>query len=91
MKFCPKCGSIMMIVRKGEDKIFKCSRCGYEMGIGVGEEQLYRSTVRGEQKILTTKVISRKRGLETRREEELEQAKDSFYEIVLDQMGEYGE
>jgi DNA-directed RNA polymerase subunit M len=55
------------------------------------EEQMYTSTVKREQKVLTTKIIAKKRGLDTKRREELEQAKDSYYEIVLDQMGEYGE
>jgi DNA-directed RNA polymerase subunit M len=41
--------------------------------------------------VLTTKAISRKRQLDTTRQEELEQAKDAYYEVVLDQMGEYGE
>jgi len=91
VKFCPKCGSVMMIVKRGDARVFKCSRCGYEVEVAAGEEQLYRSTVRGEQKVLTTKVVSRKRSVDTSRQEELEQAKDSYYEIVLDQMGEYGE
>jgi DNA-directed RNA polymerase subunit M len=91
MRFCPKCGSIMVLVKREEARLLKCSRCGYEIGMTKEEEQMYTSTVKREQKVLTTKIIAKKRGLDTKRREELEQAKDSYYEIVLDQMGEYGE
>jgi DNA-directed RNA polymerase subunit M len=91
MRFCPTCGSIMVLVKREEAKLLKCSRCGYEIGMTKEEEQMYTSTVKREQKVLTTKIIAKKRGLDTKRREELEQAKDSYYEIVLDQMGEYGE
>lgn len=91
VRFCPKCGSIMVLVKREEARLLKCSRCGYEIGMTKEEEQMYTSTVKREQKVLTTKIIAKKRGLDTRRQEELEQAKDSYYEVVLDQMGEYGE
>ncbi len=91
VRFCPKCGSIMVLVKREEARLLKCSRCGYEIGMTKEEEQMYTSTVKREQKVLTTKIIAKKRGLDTKRREELEQAKDSYYEIVLDQMGEYGE
>lgn len=91
MKFCPKCGGVMMLTKRDEIKIFKCSRCGYELEVGKGEEQMYRSIVRGERRVLTTKVVTRKKAIDTSRQEELEQAKDSYYEIVLDHMGEYGD
>ncbi|MEM1938559.1 MAG: transcription elongation factor [Acidilobaceae archaeon] len=91
MRFCPKCGGVMMPVKKDEGYLLKCSRCGYETIMTTSEQQEYKSTIRGEQKVITTKVISKKKGMEVRREEELEQAKDSYYEIVLEQIGEYGE
>jgi DNA-directed RNA polymerase subunit M len=81
----------MMMVRVEEKKLLKCSRCGYGTEITEREARMYTSTVKGEQKVLTTKAISRKRQLDTTRQEELEQAKDAYYEVVLDQMGEYGE
>ena len=91
VRFCPKCGSVMVLVKREEARLLKCNRCGYEITMTGEEEQMYRSIVKGEQKVLTTKIISKKRGLDARRQEELEQAKDSYYEVVLDQMGEYGE
>ncbi len=80
-----------MPVKREGAHIVKCTRCGYEEAIKRKEEEAYKTVVKGEQKILTTKVVSRRKGLDVRKEEELEQAKDSYYELVLDQMGEYGE
>jgi DNA-directed RNA polymerase subunit M len=91
VRFCPKCGSIMMMVKIEEKRLLRCSRCGYEMEITEREARMYTSTIKGEPKVLTTKAISRKRQLVVGRQEELEQAKDAYYEVVLDQMGEYGE
>ncbi|MCS7107368.1 MAG: transcription elongation factor [Acidilobaceae archaeon] len=89
MKFCPKCGSVMVPVKRENEVISKCNRCGYEEKMEGKEE--YKTTVKGSEKVITTKVISKKKGIEVKRDEELEQAKDSYYEIVLDQIGEYGE
>lgn len=91
MRFCPKCGGIMMPVKKEEALVLKCTRCGNEVEMSEEEQQSYKSTIKGERKVLTTKVISKKKGIEVQKEEELEQAKDSYYEIVLDHMGEYGD
>lgn len=71
--------------------LVKCVRCGYEEVLERKDEEAYKTVVKGERKVLTTKVISKRKGLEVKREEELEQAKDSYYELVLDQMGEYGD
>lgn len=80
-----------MPVKRKDTHLVKCVRCGYEEVLERRDEEAYRTVVKGERKVLTTKVISRRRGLDVKKEEELEQAKDSYYELVLDQMGEYGE
>ncbi|ABU82034.1 transcription factor S [Ignicoccus hospitalis] len=33
MRFCPKCGSLMVARRVGGKTILKCMRCGYEMEV----------------------------------------------------------
>ena len=30
MKFCPRCKTMLIPVRKGTKQLLKCSRCGYE-------------------------------------------------------------
>lgn len=80
----------MPVKREGANLV-KCVRCGYQEVLERRDVEAYKTVVKGEQKVLTTKVISRRKGLDVKKEEELEQAKDSYYELVLDQMGEYGE
>ena len=90
MKFCPKCGGIMVPVRKDGEIVLKCQKCGYEMPATEEDLKKYRVRSKGGEKVLTTKVISKveQAGMN---KEELEQAKEEFYELVLDQLGEYGE
>ncbi|MCX8195888.1 MAG: transcription elongation factor [Acidilobaceae archaeon] len=90
MRFCPRCGSVVVPVKKGDELFSRCTRCGYEEKLEVAKEE-YKSTIKAREKVITTKVISKSKGIDVKREEELEQAKDSYYEIVLDQIGEYGE
>lgn len=31
MQFCPRCGSLMRVVRVNEKRVLKCPKCGYEI------------------------------------------------------------
>ncbi len=91
MKFCPKCGGTMLPRREGAKTLLVCVRCGYkEEASSADVSAHYRGFERTEAKVLTTKTVSR---LQSRKpsKEELEHAKEEYYEFVLDQMGEYGE
>ncbi|MGC9210211.1 MAG: transcription elongation factor [Acidilobus sp.] len=93
MRFCPVCGGVMVPVkRKDKTIVLKCTKCGYEMEIDAKSSKEYAATTRAGQKVLTTKVVSKevKVNMEENKEE-LEQAKEDYYELVLDEMGEYGE
>ncbi len=90
MKFCPKCGGVMVPVRKDGKIVFRCTRCGYEMPATEEDLKKYRVRSKGAEKVYTTKVIS-KAPQTPATGEDLEQAKEEFYELVLDQLGEYGE
>jgi len=92
MKFCPKCGSAMLPRRESGKVVLVCSSCGYRVEV-VGEEvkRHYRGSEKaGTERVLTTKTVSKGLGRKLSKEE-LEQAKEEYYEFVLDQMGEYGE
>lgn len=95
MMYCPRCRGIMVPIRGRSSKgkaILKCRNCGYEMEASpdVLKEYRAREGVSDEAKVLTTKTIGKP--LQRRvSKEELEQAKEDYYELVLDQMGEYGE
>ena len=92
MKFCPKCGGVMMPAKRGEEVGVKCLRCGYEITASKDVVEKYKSVSKPDtrMKVISTKTVSRRKGVMGSREE-LEQAKDAYYELVLDQMGEYGD
>lgn len=93
--YCPRCRGVMVPIRgrRIRDKvILRCRNCGYEVEAGpeVLKEYRAREGVSEEAKVLTTKTVGKP--LQRRvSKEELEQAKEDYYELVLDQMGEYGE
>ncbi len=93
VKFCPKCGGPMVpMKKKGGSIVLKCIKCGYEMPAPPDVVKRYRLEAKADEKekVITTKVVSKagKSGLD---KEFLEQAKEEYYEFVLEQMGEYGE
>ena len=90
MKFCPKCGAPMVPVKKDNTVVLKCTKCGYEMPAPPEILKKYRLESKTKEKIVTTKVISKREESEVDKEL-LEQAKEEYYEFVLEQMGEYGE
>ena len=90
MKFCPKCGAPMVPLKKGDTIVLKCIKCGYEMPATPDILKKYKIESKAGEKVVTTKVIS-KHEESAMSKEMLEQAKEEYYEFVLEQMGEYGE
>jgi len=93
LRFCPVCGGVMVpIKRKGSKVVLRCTRCGYEMEVDASLVKEYTATSKSGQKVLTTKVVRKEAKVDTEENKaELEQAKEDYYELVLDEMGEYGE
>ncbi len=85
MKFCPKCGSLMVVVRKNGKAFYKCPRCGYEMPVNKGESLKLTEKVREEEKVVSTKVISEPANT-GKSKEEIQQELEEYYEQVLDQL-----
>ncbi|MEB3806397.1 MAG: transcription elongation factor [Desulfurococcales archaeon] len=92
MKYCPKCGGPMFPIKKGDKIYLKCRRCGYEMEATEKDLEKYRVVRKADEKhkVVTTKVVSQVRRTQGS-PEDLESAKEEYYELVLDQLGEYGE
>ncbi|MCE4599927.1 MAG: RPA12/RPB9/RPC11 RNA polymerase family protein [Desulfurococcales archaeon] len=92
MRFCPKCGGLMVPIKKEGKILLKCQRCGYEIEASKKEVDKYKSVSRPDEtaKVVSTKVISKARRT-VATEEDIEQAREDYYELVLDQIGEYGD
>ncbi|MGC9147986.1 MAG: DNA-directed RNA polymerase subunit M [Sulfolobales archaeon] len=90
--FCPRCGGLMVPQTVGGKKIFKCTKCGYEIEASHDAVQSYATTSRisAETKVKTSKVSESSSKI-SRSLEEIEQEKEEFYEIFLDLAGEEGE
>jgi DNA-directed RNA polymerase subunit M len=92
--FCPKCGGVMIPIKKDGKVIMKCTKCGYEMEAPDKAVKEYKSVTKAaeKEKVLTTKTVGQEQDVnKEENKEELEQAKEDYYELVLDQMGEYGD
>ena len=90
MRFCPHCGSVLLPRRVNGVFHLVCRECGYEREALPGELARYRGRERvpPEAKVLTThRVVRVRRGYTI----DLGQYKDNYYEVVLENLGEYGE
>ncbi len=86
MKFCPKCGSMLLPEKRGKKLVLRCPECGYEEVVKSSETKEYRLEVKATgSKVKTTSVVSEE-STTKRSEEELEQEKEEFYEVFLEIM-----
>lgn len=94
MRFCPKCGSIMRLQKEGESRFLVCTNpeCNYKVEAKPEILREYKSVSRPDAKarVVTTKKVSEVK-VPGDRKEEVEQAKEDYYEILLEQLNEYGE
>jgi len=84
LKFCPKCGNLLVPIRKGEKLILKCRVCGHEEEATtktIGKEYTIKHNVEEEKRVKTSKVSEPPRPI--RREEEREMLQE-YYEIFLE-------
>ncbi|MCC6022056.1 MAG: DNA-directed RNA polymerase subunit M [Sulfolobales archaeon] len=89
MKFCPRCGALLLPKKEGSKEVLKCSKCGYEEVIKVkeGYTMTVSKPVAKDSKVKTTSIVS-EGGRRFRSKEEYEQEKEEYYEIFLDLMRE---
>lgn len=87
MKFCPKCGTMLMPVKEGSKTYLTCPRCGYKEVLKESGKYKLESKTSNERRVKTTSVVSSE-GEKLRKSEELEQEKENYYEIFLDLMSE---
>ncbi|MEM0188413.1 MAG: RPA12/RPB9/RPC11 RNA polymerase family protein [Saccharolobus sp.] len=82
MKFCPKCGGLMVPAKKDGKEILKCNKCGYEMELSEKEKKEYSIKEKKDKsnKVLTTSIVSEKEGRNL--SEELEHEREEYYKEV---------
>ncbi|QGA54645.1 DNA-directed RNA polymerase subunit M [Sulfolobus sp. E5-1-F] len=82
MKFCPKCGGLMIPSKKDGKEILKCSKCGYEMTLSEKEKKEYsvKESKDRSSKVLTTSIVSDKEGRNL--SEELEHEREEYYKEI---------
>lgn len=84
----------MIPIKKNGKAVLRCTKCGYEIEATNREMNEYKSISKTteKEKVLTTKTVGQEQDVNNEEnKEELEQAKEDYYELVLDQMGEYGD
>jgi len=77
----------MIPQRSGDTYIYKCPNCNYEERSDRGRGYRLSGRSSAENKVKTTSVVSEGRGA-GRSQEEIEQEKEEFYEILLDLLSE---
>ncbi len=91
MRFCPKCGGIMLPSdKKGDKIILRCTRCGYTIEVDTSSSRsdfMLETRVPKEERIITTSRISEGK-LRRRDIEEWEQEREEYREVLLEQLQE---
>ncbi len=85
LKFCPKCGSLMIVVRKEGKLYYQCTRCGYMEPVKKGETMKIVDKADKKSKVVSTKSVAENQGI-LRSKEEIQQEIEEYYEQVLDQL-----
>lgn len=87
MKFCPKCGGIMLPREEDEKKYLVCMKCSYRMELEIEDKNKYKLSyeVSSEKKVVTAKASQAARGGITPEEREMLQ---EYYEILLEELAE---
>ncbi len=88
MRFCPKCGGLMMPVRKDGATVLRCTKCGYELRGGDVKEYRIGVEISAGAHVHTTSLVSEGKARH-RSKEEIEQEKEEYYrELFLELLRE---
>jgi len=81
MRFCPKCGGLMVPTKKDGKKYLKCTKCGYEMSLTKKERKHLKVQEQIKNNVMTTSTVSNlsERGLN---EEQLAQEREEYYKEI---------
>ena len=87
MQFCPKCGNLMVPVRKDGKTVLRCRICHYETDAKkrLGREYRLSHSVEEEKRVKTARVSEPGRPLRSEEEREILQ---EYYEVFLESFAE---
>lgn len=92
MRFCPKCGGLMVPAKRGKESYLRCTKCGYEVKASGLSEYRVSENVSSEERIVTTSKVSEGAGRRLRSREEHLQELEEYYEVALELLQEeFGE
>jgi len=85
MRFCPKCGALMVPVKKEGETVFECRQCGYTAKVAAKDVAEYkmREEISEKSRVKTTSVVSKPVELAVSAEEK-QQKLEEFYEVALE-------
>ncbi|MBW9141240.1 MAG: zf-TFIIB domain-containing protein [Candidatus Aramenus sulfurataquae] len=83
LQFCPKCGGVMVPVKKDGKDILRCTKCGFEKEMDKKDKKSYevKEARSKSERVLTTSIVSEKSGRK-RDEDEWEQEREEYYKEV---------
>jgi len=93
VRFCPKCGGLMMPERSGSRNVLRCTKCGHVAEIAGESGYRIGGPTTSVARIYTTSLVSEAK-TRARSKEEIEQEKEEYYkELFLELLREeeYGE
>jgi len=84
MKFCPKCGGLMIPAKQEGKSVLKCTRCGHIEEVSAETAREYRLVERSpaEERTITTSVVSKAKWRPPKTSEEWEQEREEYREIL---------
>ena len=92
VKFCPKCGGVMVLKRIDGKPWYVCSKCGYREPVkDKNKERIVRKVDKEKRIASTSKVISVEERARATAEEEKEIMQDYYRDIFMENFDvEYG-
>ncbi|ADV65537.1 DNA-directed RNA polymerase subunit M [Desulfurococcus mucosus] len=84
VKFCPRCGGPLVPVKKDDEVVLKCNRCGYEAKTDVKKERYgVKYQVDASKRVVTAQATEAKEAKLSPEEREILR---EYYEVLLEEL-----
>jgi len=82
-RICPRCGGVLVPVKKDGETILKCPKCGYEENSNSKKGYEYRIQIDNSKRVITSRAIEMKETKITPEERDL---LNEYYDILLEEL-----